>query len=148
MYIYCNIRKRVCKMNYKESYLKRQNRLIPSWVQSRNSKFPISNFNELPIDFKNKYFIIKDEKELIKLCYAYGLLENEVKVTISDEVKEIVAEQVNSRIEYEKEIRKLEIRAKYKNELEKMEDKKFNELSLGQQLVVELAYKINLIEFT
>lgn len=29
-----------------------------------------------------------------------------------------------------------------------MEDKKFNELSLGQQLVVELAYKINLIEFT
>ena len=58
MYIYCNIRKRVCKMNYKESYLKRQNRLIPSWVQSRNSKFPISNFNELPIDFKNKYFII------------------------------------------------------------------------------------------
>ena len=148
MYIYCNIRKRVCKMNYKESYLKRQNRLIPSWVQSRNSKFLISNFNELPIDFKNKYFIIKDEKELIKLCYAYGLLENEVKVTISDEVKEIVAEQVNSRIEYEKEIRKLEIRAKYKNELEKMEDKKFNELSLGQQLVVELAYKINLIEFT
>lgn len=85
---------------------------------------------------------------MIKLCYAYGLLENEVKVTISDEVKEIVAEQVNSRIEYEKEIRKLEIRAKYKNELEKMEDKKFNELSLGQQLVVELAYKINLIEFT
>ena len=148
MYIYCNIRKRVCKMNYKESYLKRQNRLIPSWVQSRNSKIPISNFNELPRDFKNKYFIIKDEKELIKLCYAYGLLENEVKVTISDEVKEIVAEQVNSRIEYEKEIRKLEIRAKYKNELEKMEDKKFNELSLGQQLVVELAYKINLIEFT
>ena len=135
-------------MNYKESYLKRQNRLIPSWVQARNSKFPISNFNELPRDFKNKYFIIKDEKELIKLCYAYGLLENEVKVTISDEVKEIVAEQVNSRIEYEKEIRKLEIRAKYKNELEKMEDKKFNELSLGQQLVVELAYKINLIEFT
>lgn len=135
-------------MNYKESYLKRQNRLIPSWVQSRNSKFPISNFNELPRDFKNKYFIIKDEKELIKLCYAYGFLENEVKVTISDEVKEIVAEQVNSRIEYEKEIRKLEIRAKYKNELEKMEDKKFNELSLGQQLVVELAYKINLIEFT
>ena len=135
-------------MNYKESYLKRQNRLIPSWVQSRNSKFPISNFNELPRDFKNKYFIIKDEKELIKLFYAYGLLENEVKVTISDEVKEIVAEQVNSRIEYEKEIGKLEIRAKYKNELEKMEDKKFNELSLGQQLVVELAYKINLIEFT
>ena len=135
-------------MNYKESYLKRQNRLIPNWVQSRNSKFPISNFNELPRDFKNKYFIIKDEKELIKLCYAYGLLENEVKVTISDEVKEIVAEQVNSRIEYEKEIRKLEIRAKYKKELEKMEDKKFNELSLGQQLVVELAYKINLIEFT
>ena len=75
-------------------------------------------------------------------------LDNEVKITISDEVKEIVAEQVSNRAEYEKEIRKLEIRAKYKNELEKMEDKKFNELSLGQQLVVELAYKINLIEFT
>ena len=85
---------------------------------------------------------------MIKFCYAYGLLDNEVKITISDEVKEIVAEQVSSRVEYEKEIRKLEIRAKYKNELEKMEDKKFNELSLGQQLVVELAYKINLIEFT
>ena len=29
-----------------------------------------------------------------------------------------------------------------------MEDKKFNELSLGQQLAIELAYKIDLIEFT
>lgn len=135
-------------MNYKESYLKRQNRLIPRWVQSRNSKFPISNFDELPKGYKRKHFIIKDEKELIKLCYAYGLLDNEVKVVISDEVKEIVAEQVSSRAAYEKEIRKLEIRAKYKNELEKMEDKKFNELSLGQQLVIELAYKIDLIEFT
>lgn len=135
-------------MNYKESYLKRQNRLTPSWVQSRNSMFPIRNFDKLPKGYKSKHFIIKDEKELIKLCYAYGLLDNEVKITISDEVKEIVAEQVSSRVEYEKEIRKLEIRAKYKNELEKMEDKKFNELSLGQQLVVELAYKIDLIEFT
>ena len=57
-------------------------------------------------------------------------LDNEVKITISDEVKEIVAEQVSSRVEYEKEIRKLEIRAKYKNELEKMEDKKFNRIYL------------------
>lgn len=135
-------------MNHIESSLKRQNKLVPRWAQSRNIKFPIKNYNDLPIGFENKYFIIKDEKELIKLCYAYGLLENEVKITISDEVKEIVAEQVSSRVEYEKEIRKLEIRAKYKNELEKMEDKKFNELSLGQQLVVELAYKIDLIEFT
>ena len=135
-------------MNYKESYLKRQNRLIPRWAESRNIKFPISNFDKLPKGYKRKHFIIKDEKELIKLCYAYGLLDNEVKITISDEVKEIIAEQVSNRVEYEKEIRKLEIRAKYKNELEKMEDKKFNELSLGQQLVVELAYKIDLIEFT
>ena len=135
-------------MNYKESYLKRQNRLTPRWASSRNDKFPITNFNKLPKGYKSKHFIIKDERELIKLCYAYGLLDNETKVTISDEVKEIVAEQVSSRAEYEKEIRKLEIKAKYKNELEKMEDKKFNELSLGQQLVVELAYKINLIEFT
>ena len=110
-------------MNYKESYLKRQNRLTPSWVQSRNSKFPISNFDKLPKGYKSKHFIIKDEKELIKLCYAYGLLDNEVKITISDEVKEIVAEQVSSRAEYEKEIRKLEIKAKYKNKLEKMEEK-------------------------
>lgn len=29
-----------------------------------------------------------------------------------------------------------------------MEDKKFKQLSLGQQLVIELAYKIDLIEFT
>lgn len=135
-------------MNHIESSLKRQNKLIPRWAQSRNIKFPIKNSNDLPIGFENKYFIIKDEKELIKLCYAYGLLENEIKVTISDEVKEIIAEQVSSRAEYEKEIKKLEIRAKYKKELEKMEDKKFNELSLGQQLVIELAYKINLIEFT
>lgn len=135
-------------MNYKESYLKRQSRLVPRWANSRNDKFPISNFDKLPKGYKRKHFIIKDEKELIKFCYAYGLLDNEVTITISDEVKEIVAEQVSSRTEYEKEIRKLEIRAKYKNELEKMEDKKFNELSLGQQLVVELAYKINLIEFT
>lgn len=135
-------------MNYIESSLKRQNRLVPRWAQSRNIKFPIENTNNLPIGFEDKYFIIKDERELIKLCYAYGLLENEVKIVISDEVKEIVAEQVCSRAEYEKEIKKLEIRAKYKNELEKMEDKKFNELSLGQQLVVELAYKIDLIEFT
>ena len=85
---------------------------------------------------------------MIKLCYAYGLLDNETKVTISDEVKEIVAEQVSNRAEYEKEIKKLEIRAKYKKELEKMEDKKFKQLSLGQQLVIELAYKIDLIEFT
>lgn len=135
-------------MNYKESYLKRQNRLVPRWAESRNSKLPISNFDKLPKGYKRKHFIIKDERELIKLCYAYGLLENEIKVTISDEVKEIIAEQVSSRAEYEKEIKKLEIRAKYKKELEKMEDKKFNELSLGQQLVIELAYKINLIEFT
>lgn len=135
-------------MNYKESYLKRQSRLVPRWANSRNDKFPISNFDKLPKGYKRKHFIIKDEKELIKFCYAYGLLDNEVTITISDEVKEIVAEQVSSRAEYEKEIRKLEIRAKYKNELEKTEDKKFNELSLGQQLVVELAYKINLIEFT
>ena len=135
-------------MNYIESSLKRQNRLVPRWASSRSDKFPITNFNKLPKGYKSKHFVIKDERELIKLCYAYGLLDNETKVTISDEVKEIVAEQVNSRAEYEKEIRKLEIRAKYKNELEKMEDKKFNELSLGQQLVVELAYKINLIEFT
>lgn len=148
MYIYCNIRKRVCKMNYKESYLKRQSRLVPRWVNSRNEKFPISNFEKLPKGYKSKHFIIKNERELIKLCYAYGLLDNEVKVAISDEVKEIIAEQVSNRVEYEKEIRKLEIRAKYKNELEKMEDKKFNELSLGQQLIVELAYKIDLIEFT
>lgn len=148
MYIYCNTRKRVCKLNYKESYLKRQNRFIPRWANSRNDKFPITNFNKLPKGYKSKNFVIKDERELIKLCYAYGLLDNETKVTISDEVKEIVAEQVSSRVEYEKEIRKLEIRAKYKNELEKMEDKKFNELSLGEQLVVELAYKIDLIEFT
>ena len=135
-------------MNYKESYLKRQSRLVPRWVNSRNEKFPISNFEKLPKGYKSKHFIIKNERELIKLCYAYGLLDNEVKVAISDEVKEIIAEQVSNRVEYEKEIRKLEIRAKYKNELEKMEDKKFNELSLGQQLIVELAYKIDLIEFT
>ena len=135
-------------MNYKESYLKRQNRLVPRWAESRNSKFPISNFDKSPKGYKRKHFIIKDERELIKLCYAYGLLDNEVKITMSDEVKEIVAEQVSSRVEYEKEIRKLEIRAKYKNELDKMEDKKFNELSLGQQLAIELAYKIDLIEFT
>ena len=135
-------------MKHIESYSKRQNRLIPRWAKSRNDKFPIRNFDKLPKGYKSKNFVIKDERELIKLCYAYGLLDNEVTITISDEVKEIVAEQVNSRAEYEKEIRKLEIRAKYKNELEKMEDKKFNELSLGQQLVVELAYKINLIEFT
>jgi len=122
-------------MNYKESYLKRQNRLVPRWAESRNSKFPISNFDKLPKGYKRKHFIIKDERELIKLCYAYGLLDNEVKITMSDEVKEIVAEQVSSRVEYEKEIRKLEIRAKY-------------ELSLGQQLAIELAYKIDLIEFT
>ena len=135
-------------MKHIENYSKRQNKLIPRWAQLRNSKFLINNFNELPIGFENKYFIIKDDKELIKLCYAYGLLDNEIKITISDEVKEIVAEQVSNRKEYEKEIRKLEIRAKYKNELEKIEDKKFNELSLGQQLVVELGYKIDLIEFT
>lgn len=135
-------------MNYIENATKRQNKLVPRWAQSRNIKFPIENTNDLPIGFENKYFIIKDERELIKLCYAYGLLDNETKVTILDEVKEIVAEQVNSRAEYEKEIRKLEIRAKYKNEIDKMEDKKFNELSLGQQLAIELAYKINLIEFT
>lgn len=135
-------------MNYIKSSLKRQNRLVPRWAGSRNDKFPITNFNKLPKGYKSKNFVIKDERELIKLCYAYGLLDNETKVTISDEVKEIIAEQVSSRVEYEKEIRKLEIRAKYKNEFEKMEDKKFNELSLGQQLVVELAYKIDLIEFT
>lgn len=135
-------------MNHKESYFKRQNRLIPRWANSRNDKFPISNFDKLPKGYKSKHFIIKDEKELIKLCYAYGLLDNEVKITISDEVKEMIAEQVNSIAEYEKEIRKIEIREKYKKELEKMEDKKFNELTLGQQLVIELGYKINLIEFT
>jgi hypothetical protein len=135
-------------MNYKESYLKRQSRLVPYWANSRNKKFPITNFNKLPKGYKSKNFVIKDERELIKLCYAYGLLENEVKVTISDEVKEIVAEQVSSRAEFEKEIKKLEIRAKYKKELEKMEDKKFKQLSLGQQLVIKLAYKIDLIEFT
>ena len=102
----------------------------------------------MPKGYKSKHFVIKDERELIKLCYAYGLLDNEVKVVISDEVKEIVAEQVSSRAEFEKEIKKLEIRAKYKKELEKMEDKKFKQLSLGQQLVIELAYKIDLIEFT
>ena len=135
-------------MNYKESYLKRQNKLVPRWAKSRNIKFPISNFDKLPKGYKSKHFIIKNERELIKLCYAYGLLDNEVKVAISDEVKEIVAEQVSSRAEYEKEIKKLEIRAKYKKELEKMEDKKFKQLSSGQQLVVELGYKIDLIEFT
>lgn len=126
-------------MNYKESYLKRQNRLIPRWVDSRNKKFPITNLNKLPKGYRSKHFVIKDERELTKLCYAYGLLDNEVKVTISDEVKEIVAEQVSNRAEYEKEIKKLEIRAKYKKELEKMEDKKFKQLSLGQQIVIELA---------
>lgn len=135
-------------MNYKESYLKRQSRLVPRWVNSRNEKFPISNFEKLPKGYKSKHFIIKNERELIKLCYAYGLLDNEVKVAISDEVKEIVAEQVSSRAEFEKEIKKLEIRAKYKKELEKMTDKKFKQLSLAQQLVVELGYKIDLIEFT
>lgn len=85
---------------------------------------------------------------MIKLCYAYGLLENEVKITISDEIKEIIAERVSNKAEFDKELRMAEIRAKYKNEIEKMEDKKFNELSLGQQLVIELAYKIDLIEFT
>ena len=114
-------------MNYIESSLKRQNRLVPRWAQSRNIKFPIENTNNLPIGFEDKYFIIKDERELIKLCYAYGLLDNETKVTISDDVKEIVAEQVSSRAEYEKEIKKLEIRAKYKKELDKMEDKKFKQ---------------------
>ena len=135
-------------MNYKESYLKRQSRLVPRWVNSRNEKFPISNFDKLPKGYKSKHFIIKNERELIKLCYAYGLLDNEVKVVISDEVKETVAEQVSSRAEFEKEIKKLEIRAKYKKELEKMADKKFKQLSLAQQLVVELGYKIDLIEFT
>ena len=135
-------------MNYKESYLKRQNKLVPRWAQSRNIKFPIKNYNDLPIGFENKYFIIKDEKELIKLCYAYGLLENEVKITISDEIKEIIAERVSNKAEFDKELRMAEIRAKYKNEIDKMEDKKFNELSLGQQLAIELAYKMNLIEFT
>ena len=100
-------------MNYKESYLKRQNKLVPRWAESRNIKFPISNFDKLPKGYKRKHFIIKDEKELIKFCYAYGLLDNEVKVVISDEVKEIVAEQVSNRAEYEKEIRKLEIKAKF-----------------------------------
>jgi hypothetical protein len=135
-------------MNHIENSLKRQNKLVPRWAQSRNIKFPIKNYNDLPIGFENKYFIIKDEKELIKLCYAYGLLENEVKITISDEIKEIIAERVSNKAEFDKELRMAEIRAKYKNEIDKMEDKKFNELSLGQQLAIELAYKINLIEFT
>ena len=135
-------------MNHIESSLKRQNKLVPRWAQSRNIKFPIKNYNDLPIGFENKYFIIKDEKELIKLCYAYGLLENEVKITISDEIKEIIAERVSNKAEFDKELRMAEIRAKYKNEIDKMEDKKFNELSLGQQLAIELAYKMNLIEFT
>ena len=135
-------------MNHIESSLKRKNKLVPRWAQSRNIKFPIKNYNDLPIGFENKYFIIKDEKELIKLCYAYGLLENEVKITISDEIKEIIAERVSNKAEFDKELRMAEIRAKYKNEIDKMEDKKFNELSLGQQLAIELAYKINLIEFT
>lgn len=135
-------------MKHIENAIKRQNKLVPRWAQSRNIKFPIKNSNDLPIGFENKYFIIKDEKELIKLCYAYGLLDNEVKITISDEVKEIIAERVSNRAEFNKELRNAEIRAKYKNEIDKMEDKKFNELSLGQQLVIELAYKINLIEFT
>lgn len=135
-------------MNYKESYLKRQSRLVPRWANARNDKFPISNSDKLPKGYKSKHFIIKNERELIKLCYAYGLLDNETKVAISDEVKEIVAEQVSSRAEFEKEIKKLEIRAKYKKELEKMADKKFKQLSLAQQLVVELGYKIDLIEFT
>lgn len=135
-------------MNYIENAIKRQNKLVPRWAQSRNIKFPIKNSNDLPIGFENKYFIIKDEKELIKLCYAYGLLENEVKITISDEIKEIIAERVSNKAEFDKELRTAEIRAKYKNEIDKMEDKKFNELSLGQQLAIELAYKINLIEFT
>ena len=135
-------------MNYIESSLKRQNRLVPRWASSRNDKFPITNFNKLPKGYKSKHFVIKDKRELIKLCYAYGLLDNETKITISDEVKEIVAEQVSNRAEFNKELRKAEIRAKYKNEIDKMEDKKFNELSLGQQLAIELAYKIDLIEFT
>lgn len=135
-------------MNYKESYIKRQNKLIPHWASSRNDKFLINNFKKLPKGYKNKYFVIKDERELIKLCYAYGLLDNEVKVTVSDEAKEIIAEQVSNRAEFKKEIKKLEIRTKYKKELEKMEDKQFKKLSLGQQLVVELGYKIDLIEFT
>lgn len=135
-------------MKHIENVIKRQNKLVPRWANSRNNKFPITNFNKLPKGYKSKNFVIKDERELIKLCYAYGLLDNEVKVVISDEVKEIVAEQVSSQAEYEKEIKKLEIRAKYKKELEKIEDKKFNQLSLGQQLVVELGYKIDLIEFT
>ena len=46
-------------MNYKESYLKRQNRLVPRWAESRNSKFPISNFDKLPKGYKRKRFIIK-----------------------------------------------------------------------------------------
>ena len=74
--------------------------------------------------------------------------ENEVKITISDEIKEIIAERVSNNAEFDKELRMAEIRAKYKNEIDKMEDQKFNELSLVQQLAIELAYKINLIEFT
>ena len=61
-------------MNYKESYLKRQSRLVPRWANSRNEKFPISNFDKLPKGYKSKHFIIKNERELIKLCYAYGII--------------------------------------------------------------------------
>lgn len=99
-------------MNYIENAIKRQNKLVPRWAQSRNIKFPIKNSNDLPIGFENKYFIIKDEKELIKLCYAYGLLENEVKITISDKIKEIIAERVSNKAEFDKELRMAEIRAK------------------------------------
>ena len=47
-------------MNYIENAIKRQNKLVPRWAQSRNIKFPIKNSNDLPIGFENKYFIIKD----------------------------------------------------------------------------------------
>ena len=81
-------------MNYIESSLKRQNRLVPRWAGSRNDKFPITNFNKLPKGYKSKNFVIKDERELIKLCYAYGLLDNETKVTISDSKKLLLSKLV------------------------------------------------------
>lgn len=120
---------------------------IPKWARFANKHFTIIN-KEFPNNFQNKYFKILNINSLMKLCYSYGLLDNLPEATVIDEMQYKLANETTNPRELNLLLKNLEIKLKYKDYLDSLEEKQYKDLNIDEQLVIDFGYQCGFIEFT
>ena len=124
-----------------------KNKYIPKWARFANEHFTIIN-HDFPNNFQNKYFKILNINSLMKLCYSYGLLDNLPEVTVIDEMQYKLANETTNPRELNLLLKNLEIKLKYKDYLDSLEEKQYRDLNIDEQLVIDFGYQCGFIEFT